>query len=390
MHRSSQFPWILGLVGGLAAACSSGANPSTPAADGAVQADAAVDAGPQGLPVLGNGTHSADAVSVRVIATADDTLATPRDLAFNPDSPRDLYITNFADSSVTILRNTGAADQTADNRAGAQHTHFMSHPAAIAFGASGMLATAQEEDQPTQGPVAQGGTPADFMGPTLFLSGYDDFDGGHASHIDMLHNSPNATGIAWESDNIFWVVDGYHQSLTRYDFHQPHEPGGVDHGDGTLQRFVQGEISYTPGLSGHAEYDQDSHRLFFADPGNHRVAVLDPSTAMPTTRISPNYDSSSSSSQRMMMGAETQTILDGTAMNMMAPSGLALDHGRLYVSDNASSRIYAITLTGEVIDYLDLSATVPPGGLQGLTLDAEGRIYVVDSVGDRVIEVAAR
>jgi len=388
MRRSSHFTWSLALVGGLTAACSDPATTPAVAGDASVTADvsAAVDAGPMGLPVLGRGTHREDAVQVRVIATGEHTLATPRDVAFNPEAPRELWVANFGDSSMTILRNAGAADQDFDNRAGPQHTHFMPHVSSLAFGAPGMLATAHEEDEPTQGPPPRG-SPADFMGPSLWLSAYDDFDGGHASHIDMLHNSPNAQGIAWESDNIYWVVDGYHHSLTRYDFRMPHEPGGVDHSGAVVQRFAEGEISYVEGVSGHVEFDHDANRVYVADPGNHRIAVLDPSTARSTTSISPNYDGSS---QRRMMGASTTTLLDGATVGIMAPSGLALSGGRLYVTDNATSRIYAISLEGQVIDWLDLSATVRAGGLQGLTLDAEGRIYVVDSVGDRVLEISAR
>lgn len=391
MHRSSHIAWMLGLMGGLAAGCSDGAAGPQVAGDAAVTADASgpVDAGPAGLPVLGRGTHRGDSVQVRVIATGEQTLATPRDLAFNPASPRELWVVNFGDSSMTILRNTGAADQDFDNRAGPQHTHFMVHPSALAFGDTGTLATCHEEDQPTQGPVSAGGTPADFMGPTLFLSGYDEFDGGHASHIDMLHNSPNAMGIAWETGNAYWVVDGYHHSLTRYDFRMPHQPGGVDHSGALVRRFVEGEIGYVEGVSGHAEYDHDRNRLYFADPGNHRIGSLDPSKGMSTVRISPNYDGSPSSQMRMM-GASTTTLFDGASVGMMAPSGLALDGARLFVTDNATSRIYAISLEGQVIDWVDLSATVRAGGLQGITLDAEGRIYVVDSVDDRVLEISPR
>ena len=386
MHRSSNILWLLGLMGGFAVACSD--SPATLASDAGAIADTpvVVDAGPAGLPVLGRGTHRGDAVQVRVIATAEHTLATPRDVAFNPESPREMWVANFGDSSMTIFRNVGAADQDFDNRAGPQHTHFMSHVSCLAFGAPGMLATAHEEDDFTQGPPPRG-SPVDFMGPSLWLSGYDDFDGGHASHIDMLHNSPNAQGIAWEDANIYWVVDGYHRSLTRYDFRAPHEPGGVDHSGAIVQRFAEGEISYVEGVSGHIEFDRESRRVYFSDPGNHRIGSLDPAAGRMTTTISPNYDGAT---QRRMMGASTTTLLDGATVGMMAPSGIALHGGRLYVSDNATSRIYAVSLQGEVIDWVDLSATVPAGGLQGLTLDAEGRIYVVDSAGDRVIEVSAR
>lgn len=397
MRGSLKFPWMLGMVGGLAVACGSSNNGTTPTAmdaqvaggDAAVTPDngATPDTGPAGLAVLGNGTHSADAVSVRVIATADDTLATPRDVAFNPEAPRELWVLNFQDSSMTIIRDAGGGGQNADNRAGPQHTHFMSHPSSLAFGAPGMLATAHEEDQRTQGP---NGTPPDFMGPTLWMSGYDDFDGGHASHLDMLHNSPNAMGIAWEVDNAYWVVDGYHRSLTRYDFRTPHEPGGSDHSGALVRRHVEGEIGYVEGVSAHAEFDHERNLLYFCDPANHRVGSLDPSKGMQTTAITPNYDSPSSNAQRRMMGTATTTLFDGNTVGMATPSGLALHGGRLYVTDNGRSRIYAITLQGQVVDWLDLSATVQAGGLQGITLDEEGRIYVADSVGDRVIEVAPR
>ena len=391
MHRSFHISSLLGLMAGLTVGCGDSASNPPTGGDAAVAADVAPtpDAGPAGLPVLGRGTHREDAVQVRVIATAESTLATPRDLAFNPASPRELWVANFADSSMTILRNTGAADQDFDNRAGPQHTHFMPHPSGLAFGDTGTVATAHEEDQPTQGPVASGGSPADFMGPTLFLSGYDDFDGGHASHIDMLHNSPNATGIAWETGNAYWVVDGYHHSLTRYDFRMPHVPGGVDHSGALVRRYVEGEISYVPGVSGHAEFDHENNRLYFADPGNHRIGSLDPTKGMSTVRISPNYDGAPSSQMRMM-GVSTTTLFDGTTVGMMVPSGLALNAGRLFVTDNATSRIYAISLAGVVIDWVDLSGTVHAGGLQGITLDADGRIYVTDAVDDRVLEISAR
>jgi hypothetical protein len=52
-------------------------------------------------------------------------------------------------------------------------THFMAEPAALAFGAPGWLATAQEQDQPTQPD-----TPVDFMGPTLWTADSGIFNAG--------------------------------------------------------------------------------------------------------------------------------------------------------------------------------------------------------------------
>jgi DNA-binding beta-propeller fold protein YncE len=388
MRRLLRGPWLAGVMGMTAVACGGSAVDSPPAdaqvapADAAV-ADRPVDAGPTGLPVLGGGTHRADAVQVRVVATIDQQLATPRDLAFHPTNPRQLWVTNFADNSITLLNNVGAADQDADRRTSSGSTHFMVHPSCLAFGAEGMLATAHEEHQRTQGAE---GTPPDFMGPSLWQSNPDAFDGGHGSHIDMLHNSPDAVGIAWETANAYWVVDGAHRSLTRYDFHRPHAPGGTDHSDGEVRRYAAGEMGFVAGVSSHAVWDADRARLYVADTGNHRIVSLDPSTALATTRINPNYDGGR---QNMMMGASTVTLFDGAPVGVMAPSGLELRGTTLYLTDNATSRIYAIGVDGQVIDWLDLSDSVRAGSLQGITLDGDGRIYVTDSVQSRILEISA-
>lgn len=83
-------------------------------------------------------------------------------------------------------------------------------------------ATAQEEEEPTP---YTGNAPWDFMGLTLFTATPSDFDGGHGRHYDMLHNSPNGAGIAWEADNVYWVFDGNNKSLTRSNFNQNHDAG---------------------------------------------------------------------------------------------------------------------------------------------------------------------
>ena len=56
------------------------------------------------------------------------------------------------------------------------------------------------------------------MGPTLWTNDGSIYNGGHATHYDMLHDSPNGAGIAWESGTAYWIFDGWHQSLTRYNF----------------------------------------------------------------------------------------------------------------------------------------------------------------------------
>ena len=48
----------------------------------------------------------------------------------------------------------------------------------------------------------------------------------------MLHQSPFSIGIAAETDNIYWLFDGFHNTIAKYNFQDPHpdhEHGGEDH-----------------------------------------------------------------------------------------------------------------------------------------------------------------
>src|SRR5688572_31381259 len=62
-------------------------------------------AGPT-APQLGSGDHSPSSVTFTPIATAANGLKQPRDLAFNPLRPEEMWIVNYDDDSVVIV--TGA------------------------------------------------------------------------------------------------------------------------------------------------------------------------------------------------------------------------------------------------------------------------------------------
>jgi DNA-binding beta-propeller fold protein YncE len=346
---------------------------------------------PTMLPVLGLGTHSTEWVEITPLASPTH-LSTPRDIAVHPDDPSQIWVVNTDATTVTIIEDANTATPSprivsaleTDPTSPGGGEHFLSRPAALAFGeGTGMMATAPEMDE-----ITQESTPEDFMGPTLFLSD-ENFDAGWYSHMDMLHNSPNSVGIAWERDNVYWVFDGAHESLTRYDFAAPHEPGGHDHTDGIIQRFAEGLVSYVPDVSSHLDFDQATGLLYVADTGNNRIAVFDPSTATRGAPIGPNYDFEDPANHLYAMdGGTMTTLVDGSAHGMVRPSGLVLGNGMVFVTDNTTSRIYAFsTVNGALIDYLDLSAMVPAGGLQGIDLEPTGTLVFVNTIGNRAFRI---
>lgn len=329
-----------------------------------------------GIAVLGGGTHDIEMVSVRD-AVVDD-LTWPRDLAFHPNAD-ELWIVNRATDSITVVSDPQGVATTRHAR-DASGNHFLAQPSAIAFNRAGNFATSHEEHDLTQG----SSTPADFMGPTLWDGTSSTFDGGHGSHLDMLHNSPDGAGIAWERGNTFWVFDGWHDALTRYDFGDDHGRGGSDHTDGVIQRFAEGRVQFVPDVVSHMAFDRDTSLLYVADSGKNRVAVLNTATGTVGGTLTPNYDGCS---QREVTGGEITKLIDGDKIaGLELPSGLELHDGMLWVGDAATSTIFAFELDGTLVDYLETGWDA--GTLGGMAFDAEGDLWVVDQSNDIVVEIS--
>jgi DNA-binding beta-propeller fold protein YncE len=337
--------------------------------------------GPAGLAVLGSGTNSLASVLLETWATDADGLNVPRDVEFNPDSGN-LWVVNYLDDSVVILEGPGTDGQTSVKHGDSSDSnHFLAKPSSLAFNDIGGVATAHEEDERTQG-SGPNSSPEDFMGPTLWTSNEDDFRASHSSHLDMMHNSPNAAGIAWEVDNRFWVFDGYHNSITMYDFHADHQLGGTDHTDGELLRYVEDEVGYVSDVPAHVAFDHDTSLLYIADTANNRIAVLDTTTGEKGSRVPNNYDGGT---QYYMDDADLSTLIEGADFDMERPSGLELHDGMLWVTDNATGAILAFDLDGGLIDWLDTE--LPDGCLMGIALDDDGDLWFVDAVENEVVRI---
>ena len=347
---------------------------------------------PVGVPVLGAGSHDRAMVIIDVLASAAEGLSTPTDVAVDPNQPDTLWVTNYDLNAITILSGDDYSDARTPTSGGANH--FLVDPMSLAFADDGSFATIHDTDELTQGNA----TPPDFMGPVLWDDNAN-YDGGHGSHRDMLHNSPLGGGIAWEDDNVYWVVDGYNSALTRYDFGMDHGYGGADHSDAEVARYVEGEIARVEGTPSHADYDRSTDLLYVADTDNGRIAVLDTTTGTRGGAVTPNYDGGE---QYEMTGASLDTLVDGDSVQIVLtekgeptiqsrtlaqPAGLVLNQGLLYVTDHATSTILAFDLQGQLVDWLPLDR--PGDSLGGIDVLPDGALVITDLEADELIRIRA-
>lgn len=350
----------------------------------------------QGVAVLGNAGTNVAKLKLTVVADNKTGLNGPADIGFNPLKPNDLYVVNLNDNSAVVLQLDQATGKAGKSRVATAmgSEHFMPNPSGIAFSPKGFFATIHDIDT-----VTQDSTPADFMGPTLWTQKW--FDGGHGSHIDMLHNSPSGIGIAWLHGNAYVVNDGAHGCLTVYDFRNDHNYGGSDHSDGVTLRYADGLLARTQGVPAGVVFDKAAGVAYAVDSGHNRIVSLDlgleyatknnfdyVTIKNPTYKVNrtlePNYDGTI---QRFVDGPVLKTLIDGKAADLSTPSGIALYQDVLYVSDYTSSQVFAFSKDGKLLDKLSLADVLPEAGsaaLGGIEFDSTGRLYLTDLVNSRI------
>lgn len=362
------FVWVLPL------ACSSQADPQDPPA-------APVAQGP--APELGG---KAGASLVEILGPAAG-LARPRDLAFNPLRADELWIVNEADNSVVIVHAASTDARTSERRRDAAADHFLHKPSSIAFGAEGTtfdsigtFGTCGESRNENGIEGAE-----DFMGPALWTSDLEVFAKkdpiGLGSHLDMLHNSPLCMGIAHEKANVYWVVTGSRRAITRYDFGADHHIGLDDHSDGASLEYAFGEIGYVPGVPSHLAFRAEDAMLYVADTGNGRVVRLDTKSGVRGRKLA-TKEPQNGGHYKMDGATLVDVVPPGT---LTAPSGLELRNDHLYVSDNGTGKIVAFDLQGQQVASFDTG--LGAGALAGMAFGPDGKLYVVDMVGSRVLRV---
>lgn len=368
--------------------------------------------------------------ALRVVGDRTDGLDGPRDLAFHPNRPYELWTVNRPTDGTVLFFEPGTPRERVEVRNDKFRNHFMEEVSSIAFGDYGNFATCQESRN-TYDRQYQAN---DFMGPTLWTGDLDiyarvnqtfDLDAalrshlpldpattlgfsapagnpfaclpgaepGRAfrpsdatqdrnprlgSHIDMLHQSPNCMGIAHEAGNAYWVFDGHNGHLVRYDFAVDHGPGWDDHSDGIVRRYVEAEVTLVPDVPGHLALDAATGWLYAADPGGGRVIRLAIGSGELAERRQPRNEPLAELST--WRNARVEVFATG----LRRPSGLALHGGRLFVGEAQGGAVVAFdTATGSQLGRLLTGARQ----LAGLEVGPDGRLYFVDTDAATLVRV---
>ena len=330
-----------------------------------------------------------------IISNATDDISSPTDLEFHPGRGNELWVANKATDSITIIHNTGLANQTAETRLDVNRNHFLEEVSAISFGSyhpefDWQWGSAQESLNTYNGQ----GNPNYFMGPALWPSSLDHFavenqnneDGLLGSHIDMLHESPYGVGIAHDHDNVYWYNDGYYEELVKYDFMMDHDTGGHDHSDGVVHRYSEIHLNHLYGIPGHMVLDKDTDILYISDPGGNRVIWVntddtsyqsedimdDPSRLEPLSEYS------------RITGVEWGVLLD----DVNRPSGIALYGNQLFISLNGDNSIlsYSIDIDGKSAVKQGMINTTA-SSIMGIEIGPNGNIYYVDNENNEVVRI---
>lgn len=335
-------------------------------------------------PQLGTGDRSPASVTFTPIAAATHGLRQPRDLAFNPLRPDELWVVSYDDDSVLIVTGASTEGRTYEKRIDGYAMHFMEQVTALDFGADpttfakpGTFGTCGESRNTYNGQAA----PNDFTGPTLWSSDLTVFakmnPNGLGSHLDMLHNTPLCMGIAHEAENRYWAFNGLIGSIERYDFATDDGIGNDEHGDGLTWSYAKGQVKRVENIPSHLAWDGTTSTLYIADTGNARIGKLDALSGTAGATV-PSYETP----VQVMDGATIETVV---ADDVQRPSGIELHAGLLFVTDNAASRILAFDLDGVLVNYLETG--LPAGSLGGLHFGPDDKLYFVDMVGDTVLRV---
>lgn len=321
----------------------------------------------------------------KVIADASAGILNPQDLDFEP-ATNIWWILNYEGNtgSVNIIYDAGKSTQKTEFRRDSHGGHFMIKPSAIAIGDNGNFATTQEVLNTNSGT---------FMGPALWSTdtsifariNQNNWVNGQplGSHLDMLHQSPFAMGIAFDSGNDYWVFDGNNSNICKYSFAAPHTIGGDDHADGEIYRYTDVTVKRKNGVPSHMAYDKQNNWLYIVDGGNNRIIRMKTNNATDAGALTvPSGANEPLAKYRNMTGATVEVLV---STGLTSPCGIDYKNNRIVVSDNA---------TGELIIYdvsnapaTEVGRIQTDAGIMGVRIDWDNGIWFVNRTKRQVVKI---
>ena len=329
---------------------------------------------------------SAPFVVNQISGSETDGLNNPRDLDFNTyhSDMNELWVinensatfdSNFGGSTVTFY-NAGTDSQWTDYRKDSYSGHFMHTASAIAFSDNGGFANTLDIQD------ANGNPSGYFSGCSLWESDTSIYarvnqNGPElGSHWDMLHQSPFSVGIAAETANIYWLFDGFHNTIAKYNFQEPHsdhEHGGEDHSDGLVYRYDEVVVERVSGLSSHMVMDQSLGMLYICDTGNQRILKMNTNSGSISYNLTPYGENIEG--YYSMSGVEYETIIDS---GLVLPTGIDLIENYLLVSDYSSGEIIVYDISqNDNIQELKRLQTNMVNDVMGIKVGPDGSIWYV-------------
>ncbi len=327
-----------------------------------------------------------DPLTYTNIVTSTDQVSNPRDLDFKPNS-NELWVMlrGTSGGSFVIVKNAGLPDQSDQYKKDTHSSHFMVQASAMAFSDNGEFG-AVNEVQNTASPTST------FMGPSLWDADPNVFAtvfqnnwvSGRplGSHIDMLHQSPYAMGIAADSAKVYWVMDGHFGDIVRYDFVQDHGPGYDYHGAGKIWRYTDVPVTRVPNIPSHMVLDRANGWLYYVDGGPKQIKRMNVNSGSVVGNLTAPVTSNEPLAGYYDVQGATVEVVDTWTTQ---PSGMDYSEGRLIVSDHTTGeiRIYDVTGTPTLIGTIATGMT----GIMGVKVGPDGRIWYVHNTGNKVVRI---
>jgi|TARA_B110000285_G_scaffold230689_1_gene297770 hypothetical protein len=327
------------------------------------------------------------------IANATNQISTPVDLDFHLDvinRPFELWVNNKGTSNSggnTVIISDADTDTPSHKYVRDGNAwHFMALSSGIAFGDNGNFATSQDIIDANR----NGGK---FTGPTLWPSdlsiygivGNPPTSQYNGSHLDMIHQSPYGKGIAWESDNVFWIMDGYDLTVKRYNFHGDHGPGQTYHGDGEVRVYkdVSFKKSLTATVPSHCVIDDNKQWLYGCSTGDNKIFRLDITTGLYNKNLTKINNEPLAEYSEFLNATVEEVITTG----LDKPVGIDIVGNQLIVTNNGSGELIIYDIDDDFAEMGRITPDYANADLMGVKIGPDGQIYFVDYSNKKVVRI---